>query len=208
MDIAELHRTIEAIIFASGEPVSVKRIAQVIELDEETTLSLCNGLADRIKSSDTALLLLKTDDQFQFVTKSEYAPYIRSALEMRRNAPLSNAAMEVLAIIAYNEPVTRNLVERVRGVDCSGVISSLLAKGLIEEKGRLDLPGRPMQYKTSSLFLRCFGMESLAQLPKLPGDTSESDFEGQMVVDDFVDMGDAAASQEYADEYSEDSFGE
>lgn len=213
MDIAELHRTIEAIIFASGEPVSVKRIAQVIELDEETTLSLCNGLADRIKASDTALLLLKTDDQFQFVTKSEYAPYIRSALEMRRNAPLSNAAMEVLAIIAYNEPVTRNLVERVRGVDCSGVISSLLAKGLIEEKGRLDLPGRPMQYKTSSLFLRCFGMESLSQLPKLPGDTSESDFEGQMVVDDFVDMGESIETeQNYSQsefyEESEESFEE
>ncbi|MBQ9994254.1 MAG: SMC-Scp complex subunit ScpB, partial [Clostridia bacterium] len=116
---------------------------------------------------------------------------IRSALELRRNTPLSNAAMEVLAIIAYNEPVTRNLVERVRGVDCSGVMSSLLNKGLIEEKGRLDLPGRPMQYKTTTLFLRCFGMESLAQLPKLPSDTAE-EIEGQMTVDDAVESAEEA----------------
>ncbi|MBQ4313351.1 MAG: SMC-Scp complex subunit ScpB [Clostridia bacterium] len=191
MEVQRYERIIEAVLFASGEPVSVSRLAEVLDMDAETVIGLCNQLSDRIDESGSALEIVRTDDKFQLCTKSEYAPYIRSALELRRNTPLSNAAMEVLAIIAYNEPVTRNLVERVRGVDCSGVMSSLLNKGLIEEKGRLDLPGRPMQYKTTTLFLRCFGMESLAQLPKLPSDTAE-EIEGQMTVDDAVESAEEA----------------
>ena len=139
--------------------------------------------------SGSALEIVRIEDKLQLCTKKEYAQYIRTALDMRRNAPLSQAAMEVLAIIAYNEPVTKNLVERVRGVDCSGVISSLMAKGLIEEKGRLDLPGRPMLYKTSELFLRCFGLTSLKQLPKLPDD-SDDQIDGQLSVEDVVDAAD------------------
>ncbi len=184
MRVDELIRGIEAVIFASGEPVSIGRLGAVFGLDDEVVIGLCGKLAERMESSGSALRLVRTDDRFQICTRSEYAEYIRSALELRRNTPLSNAALETLAIIAYNEPVTKNLIERVRGVDCSGVVSSLLAKGLIEEKGRLDLPGRPMLYKTSALFLRCFGMESLEQLPKLPGDDEQ--LEGQMTVADAI----------------------
>lgn len=186
MEIKELCRAIEAVLFASGEPVSISRLAEVFDIDAETVSGLCNALSDRIDESGSALKLVRTEDKFQLCTRAEYASYIRAALELKRNTPLSPAAMEVLAIIAYNEPVTRNLIERVRGVDCSGVVSSLIAKGLIEEKGRLDLPGRPMLYKTSSLFLRCFGIESLTQLPRLPEDDKIDQLEGQISVEDVV----------------------
>jgi len=188
VEIKEICRAIEAVLFASGEPVAVDKLAQVLDMDVETVTALCGKLADALDDSGSSLEVVRTEDKFQLCTRSQYAPYIRAALEIKRNTPLSPAAMEVLAIIAYNEPVTRNLVERVRGVDCSGVISSLLQKGLIEEKGRLDLPGRPMQYKTSSLFLRCFGIESLEELPRLPDDKRDSDqLYGQMSVEDAIE---------------------
>jgi len=181
------------VLFASGEPVSADKLGEVLDMDAETITALCGKLADSLDDSGSALEVIRTEDKFQLCTRSQYAPYIRSALELKRNTPLSPAAMEVLAIIAYNEPVTRNLVERVRGVDCSGVISSLLQKGLIEEKGRLDLPGRPMQYKTSSLFLRCFGIESLAELPRLPDDKRDSDqLYGQMSVEEAIEADNAS----------------
>lgn len=193
MEINEAIRTIEAVLFASGEPVSIGRLSQVLEIDENTITALCNKLSDRIDESGSALKLVRTADKFQLCTRAEYATYIRAALDLRRNTPLSPAAMEVLAIIAYNEPVTRTLVERVRGVDCSGVISSLLTKGLIEEKGRLDLPGRPMQYQTSALFLRCFGIESLEQLPRLPSEEQAEQIDGQMTVEEAI-----TKNEEYA----------
>ncbi len=186
METKEIYRAIEAMLFASGEPVSVGRLGEVLGLDEKAVTAFCLQLTDKYEEKGSALEIIRIEDKFQLCTKAQYASYIRAMLEMRRNTPLSQAAMEVLAVIAYNEPVTRNLVEQVRGVDCSGVISSLLAKGLIEEKGRLDLPGRPMQYKTSDLFLRCFGMQSLAELPRLPGDADEEQIEGQLSVDDVL----------------------
>lgn len=189
MEIKELLRTIEAVLFASGEPMSVERLARVLELDAETVENLCQRLGDRIDASGSALELVKMDDKYQLCTRSEYAQYIRTALELRRSTPLSPAAFEVLAIIAYNEPVTKNLIENVRGVDCSAVVSGLLAKGLIEEKGRLDLPGRPMLYKTSELFLRCFGLESIRDLPVLPADAKNDQIEGQLSVDELIDAG-------------------
>lgn len=188
--VNELLRAIEAVLFASGEPIPVDRLAQVLEIDEETAVNLLGKLSDKIDESGSALQIVRMDDKYQLCTRSEYAPYIRSALELRRNTPLSQAAMEVLAIVAYNEPVTKNLIESVRGVDCSGVVSSLLAKGLIVECGRLDLPGRPMLYRTSELFLRCFGIESLNQLPKLPGDIDSEQIEGQSIVEDIIDQED------------------
>ena len=203
METKEIYRAIEAMLFASGEPVSVGRLGEVLGLDDKATTAFCLQLSDKYEESGSALEIVRIEDKFQLCTKSQYAPYIRAALELRRNTPLSQAAMEVLAIIAYNEPVTRNLVEQVRGVDCSGVISSLLSKGLIEEKGRLDLPGRPMQYKTSDLFLRCFGMQSLAELPRLPGDTDDEQIEGQMSVDDVLSAN--GFSEENTDSESFDS---
>ena len=184
MDQEELVRRFEAVIFASGEPIELGRLAQIFELEEAQAEEICSLLAERLEQSGSALRLSRTNDEYQLCTRSEYGVYIRAALELRRNTPLSNAAMETLAIIAYNEPVTRNIIEKVRGVDCSGVVSSLITKGLIEEKGRLDLPGRPMQYQTTSLFLRTFGIESLAELPPLP-EFGESAPDG--ITDDISD---------------------
>ena len=108
------------------------------------------------------------------VSCKEYAPQIRTVMDLRRNTPLSQAALEVLAVVAYNQPVTKAFVEQVRGVDCSGVIGSLTAKGLVEEKGRLELPGRPLLYGTTENFLRCFNISSIDELPPLPENDEES----------------------------------
>ena len=104
----------------------------------------------------------------RFVTREEFAPYIKKAFDIKRRTPLSPASLEVLAVIAYNQPVTRAFIEQVRGVDCSGVVSTLVEKGLIEERGRLELPGKPLLYGTTKNFLRCFGISDLSELPELP----------------------------------------
>ncbi len=170
MNAKQLQATLEAILFAVGEPIEISRLSQSLEIDEETvTLSLKN-LAATLEERNSGLCLLRLDDKYQLCTKSDFAPEIRKVLEVKKNAPLSNAAFEVLAIIAYNQPVTKSFVEQIRGVDCSGVMASLCQKSLIEEKGRLDLPGRPLIYGTTPEFLRCFCISSLDELPSLPSD--------------------------------------
>ena len=117
---------------------------------------------------NSGLMLIRIDNKYQLCTREVFSENVRKLMEIRKNAPLSNAAFEVLAIIAYNKTVTRSFIEQVRGVDCSGPVSSLVQKGLIEEKGRLDLPGRPLIYGTTDRFLRCFSLNSLDDLPELP----------------------------------------
>ena len=168
MEIKQYQAAIEAIVFASGEPVPVSRLALALELDEETTRRIAEDWMQDVNTRAGGMTALKLDDSFQLCSSKAYAGYVRKAMDIRRNTPLSQAAMEVLAIIAYNQPVTRPFVEQVRGVDCSAVIQGLQQKGLIEEKGRMDLPGRPLLYGTSANFLRCFGVSSLDQLPPLP----------------------------------------
>ncbi|MGN0475534.1 MAG: SMC-Scp complex subunit ScpB [Acutalibacteraceae bacterium] len=169
-----LRAAVEAMIFAGGDPVSCERMAGVLGVSMDMIDSLCSELNEYYDESGSALRVVKLGKQYQLSTRDEYAGMIRTLLDLKKDVPLSNAAMEVLAVIAYNEPVTKNFVERVRGVDCSGVVNTLLARGLIEEKGRLDLPGRPMQYATSPNFLRCFGLESIGELPTVPSETAEN----------------------------------
>lgn len=168
MEIKQYQAAIEAILFASGEPVPLSRLALALELDEETTHRIAEDWAQDVNTREGGIVVLRLEDQYQLCSSKAYAGYVRKAMDIRRNTPLSQAAMEVLAIIAYNQPVTRPFVEQVRGVDCSAVIQGLQQKGLIEEKGRMDLPGRPLLYGTTSNFLRCFGIASLDQLPPLP----------------------------------------
>ena len=168
MEIKQYQAAIEAIVFASGEPVPVSRLALALELDEDTTRRIAEDWVQDVNTRAGGMTALKLDDSYQLCSSKAYAGYVRKAMDIRRNTPLSQAAMEVLAIIAYNQPVTRPFVEQVRGVDCSAVIQGLQQKGLIEEKGRMDLPGRPLLYGTSANFLRCFGVSSLDQLPPLP----------------------------------------
>ncbi len=159
---------IEAMLFAAAEPVECEKIAAVLEIETSEVLSLIAALQQEYVERESGLCILKLAESFQLCSRKEYIEQIRALLELRKNTPLSQAALEVLAIVAYNQPVTKAFIEQVRGVDCSGVLRSLTEKVLIEEKGRLDLPGRPLLYGTTDNFLRCFGMESLEDLPELP----------------------------------------
>lgn len=168
MKASKLSAAAEAILFAAGEPLEIERIATALEIENEICEQVLYNLGAELDEQNSGIALLKLGDKYQLASRSEYAEVIRKALEMRKNTPLSQAAFEVLAVIAYNQPVTKSFVEQVRGVDCSGVIATLCQKNLIEEKGRLDLPGRPLIYGTTADFLRCFSLSSLEELPPLP----------------------------------------
>lgn len=159
---------LEAIFFASGEPVSLSKIAKVFEISELDAFDLCEKLRQKLNKNTSGLKLIKIKESYQMCTKGEYKKYIQEIMDLKKNTPLSCAAMEVLAIIAYNEPVTRAFIDQVRGVDCSYLIGSLCQKGLIEERGRLELPGRPLLYGVTDNFLRCFNLETLQDLPLIP----------------------------------------
>ena len=167
---------LEAVLFAVGEPIEIERLAQALQEDETVIDQALQKLHDKYNKDECGICLLKLDNKYQICTKKQYADSIRAVIEVKKNAPLSQAAFEVLAIIAYNQPVTKSFVEQVRGVDCSGVIANLCQKSLIEEKGRLELPGRPLIYGTTSDFLRCFSLTSLSDLPPVPqkNEASES----------------------------------
>lgn len=194
MKINKLNAAIEAILFSSGEPVETEKIAQALEVETDTVHKLVDNLSIQYDDRQSGLQIIKLGDKYQMITRSDFSDYVRSVLEVKKNAPLSQAAFEVLAVVAYNQPVTKAFVEQVRGVDCSGVVNTLCQKGLLEEKGRLDLPGRPLLYGTTDEFLRCFSVSSLDELPSLPheGKTEENDEEetGDDIVDDDISVQD------------------
>ncbi|MDO4494996.1 MAG: SMC-Scp complex subunit ScpB [Oscillospiraceae bacterium] len=164
----QIRAACEAILFASGEPVEAARIAEALELDIDTVNGAMWELGRALDERGSGICLLRLGSKYQLCSRSDYAQQVRSVLDIKKNAPLSPAAFEVLAVVAYNQPVTKAYVEQIRGVDCSGVIATLCQKGLLEEKGRLDLPGRPLLYGTTPDFLRCFCLSSLSELPELP----------------------------------------
>ena len=165
--LKNLEGAIEAILYAAGYPVKYAKIAEVLGLDVLNTKTLVEHMAEQYNADNSrhGLSLLMFEDTCQFCTKEAYAPYIREALGIRRGGNLSASSMEVLAVVAYNQPVTRSFVDQVRGVDSSYAVNSLIDKGLIEACGRLDAPGRPMLYVTTEKFLRVFGLLSLSELP-------------------------------------------
>lgn len=167
-NVNQIRSDAEAVLFASGEPMPIARLAQALEIDEETAERLCEDLRQEYAMRKGGIVLKRLEDAYQFCTVESSAEAVRRALEIRRNTPLSQAALEVLAVIAYNQPVTKAFVEQVRSVDCSAVIQGLMLKGLVEERGRLELPGRPLLYGTTAGFLRSFGLQTLADLPPLP----------------------------------------
>jgi len=168
LNVNELKASVEAILFAAGEPVLVNRIANALEIDSVYAVQALEDLRADYEEHSAGLCIAKLGDKYQMCTRKEFSENVRKVLEMRRDMPLSQAAFEVLAVVAYNQPVTKSFIEQVRGVDCSGVITLLSQRGLIEERGRLDLPGRPIIYGTTPAFLRCFCIESLDELPALP----------------------------------------
>ena len=168
MELKEIESAIEGILFAAGEPVGVERICLALEIDRATADAVCQRLADAYSYERRGIRLLKLDSSYQLCSAPEFAPYIRRAFESRRPARLSQPALEVLAIIAYYQPTTRAYVDQIRGVDSAYTISLLLDRKLIEECGRLQVPGRPHLYRTTKQFLRAFHLTSLDDLPELP----------------------------------------
>ena len=194
MEIKQYQAAIEAIVFASGEPVAVSRLAEVLDVDEETATRLADDWMQDVNTRGGGLVVVRLDERYQLCTNKEYAGYVRQAMDIRRNTPLSQAAMEVLAIVAYNQPVTKAFIEQVRGVDCGAVVQGLAAKGLVEEKGRLELPGRPLLYGTTADFLRCFGISSLDELPPLPQKDEGEDMV-ETTLDEVIEEADGPAPE-------------
>lgn len=168
MEFDFLNGAIESILFASGEPIEASKLAQSLEIDTATLENVIDNMIDAYENEGRGITILKLNNTYQMSTRNFFGEITKRALDHRRNTPLSNAAMEILAIVAYNQPVTKGYIEQIRGVDCFYGINSLIEKGLLEERGRLEAPGRPRLYGTTPDFLRCFGIESLDKLPPLP----------------------------------------
>lgn len=159
---------LEAMLFAHAEPVEVERLADALRISAAETETLLERLQKRYDEEERGFALLRFGpDRWQMTTRPYYGEMVKRILDTRRNAPLSPAALEVLAVIAYNQPVSRSFIEQVRGVDSSSTVTKLLEKGLIEEAGRLDLPGKPVAFQVTDSFLRVFGLGSLQDLPPL-----------------------------------------
>ena len=180
LEMKEVEAAIEGILFASGEPVAVDRICMAMDMDRPTVELVLQRLQDYYSYERRGIRLLKMEDSYQLCSAPEYGDQIRKAFEIRKPAKLSQPALEVLTIIAYYQPTTRAYVDQIRGVDSSYTVGLLLDRHLIEECGRLQVPGRPRLYRTTQSFLRAFHLNSLEDLPQMPG--LEAD--GQMRLDD------------------------
>lgn len=167
MEVEELQRAIEAILFAAGERVDISRMASVLETDPSEVEQAADALADRYAFERRGIRILKLEKGYQMVSSGEMADFVTRALETRKPPKLSSSQLETLTIIAYYQPATKAMVEQIRGVDSAYSVAALLNKKLIEEAGRLNVPGRPIQYKTTPDFLRTFGLSSLEELPPI-----------------------------------------
>ena len=167
MEMNELHRGIEAILFAAGEPVELARLSMALEADPKDVAAAAEELVNDWAYQRRGIRILKLDTAWQMASSGECADYVTKALETRKPPKLSASQLEVLTIIAYYQPATKAMVEQIRGVDSSYSVGALLNKKLIEEAGRLNVPGRPIQYKTTAGFLRTFGISSLEELPEI-----------------------------------------
>lgn len=196
MELNYMSGAVESILFASGEPIERKKLSEVLEIDPERVDQIIDELRESYRNENRGFEILKLEQTYQMCSSPYYGEITKKALDHRRNTPLSNAALEILSIVAYNQPVTKAYVEQIRGVDCFYGINALVEKGLIEEKGRLDAPGRPWLYGTTADFLRCFGLKSLEELPDLPRlEMPGDEVEGQQTFDDVL-QGEAASASE------------
>ncbi len=168
LDIEYLSLCAEAALFASGSSVEFDRLAEAIGTEVCNIPDILKHLKKIYDERDSAISLYVMENSAVFATKKEYAEVVKTALNLRKNQPLSKASLEVLAIIAYNQPTTRAFVDKVRGVESPSVVASLCEKGLIEEKGRLEAPGRPVLFGTTPVFLRTFGLTSISELSEIP----------------------------------------
>lgn len=199
MDERDLTRAIEAILFASGDPVSAERIALVLDSDKDTVLRLGKKLAAEYERGGRGIRIVRLNDSLQMHSAPEWAAEITRALEQRRAPKLSQASLEVLAVVAYFQPVTRAYIEQMRGLDSSYTVGVLAERGLIEPCGQLETVGRPTLYRTTDLFLRTMGVESIDDLPPLPEITgSDAALQLQRQVDELkaAEAGRAEATEQ------------
>ena len=167
MEQIEIQRIVEAILFAAGERIEISRLAAVLDVDQEEIVTAVDALADEFAFNRRGVRILKLENGYQMVSSGEMADYVTKALETRKPPRLSASQLETLTIVAYYQPATKAMVEQIRGVDSSYSVGALLNKKLIEEAGRLNVPGRPILYKTTPDFLRTFGLRSLEELPAI-----------------------------------------
>lgn len=163
---------IEAILFAAGDSVPVARLSLILGVSEEDVSAAAAELQEQYSSQQRGMRILRLEDKLQMCSAPEFAPYISKVLEQRKPPALSQPALETLAVVAYFQPVTRAYIEQVRGVDSSYTVGMLCERGLIEESGRLDVPGRPVLFRTTDIFLRTMGICSISELPPLPDMTN------------------------------------
>jgi len=192
MDCTELQRAVEAVLFAAGEPVEISRLSAVFEVDEAEIVSSVSALADELAFQRRGIRIVRLEDAYQMVSSGEMADFITKALETRKPPKLSSSQLETLTIIAYYQPATKAMVEQIRGVDSSYSVSALMNKKLIEEAGRLNVPGRPIQYRTTPDFLRTFGISSLEELPVI----EKIDFAEPIIEDAPAELSQEATEKE------------
>lgn len=197
MEHDELLAAVEAILFASGDPMKASRIAQVLGEETQTVIGIARELQEAYLESASGIRLVQMNDSLQLCSAPEYATYVVRALEQRKPPKLSQSALEVLAVVAYFQPVTRAYIDQVRGVDSSYTVGMLTERGLIEPCGRLEAPGRPTLYQTSALFLRTMGMITLDELPVLPDlATNEGAEKLQAAIEQLQNRGEQIAIEE------------
>ncbi len=184
LEMKELEAAAEAVLFAAGEPVHIDRICLALELDRLSAEEVLRRLGDCCAFERRGIRLIRMEESWQLCSAPEYGRMIRRAFELRKSARLSQPALEVLAIIAYYQPTTRANVDQIRGVDSAYTVGLLLERKLIEECGRLQVPGRPRLYRTTEHFLRSFHLSSLEELPELPGMTEEQLYPGEPAQED------------------------
>lgn len=198
MEINKLKSMIEAILFAAGRPVTKNEIVLALEISEEDVENIIQNMQEEYKNESRGIELIKVEDSYQLCTKKELYEYVYPVLDKRNKPNLSNAALETLSIIAYNPKITRAEIEAIRGVSADACVYKLLEYGLIEEAGKIDLPGKPMSYETTNEFLRMFGYSSLEDLPELP--RYKLDENKQIVIDDLIEEGKTEAPEPSGEE--------
>ena len=173
-----MENIVEALLFASGEPVKIMDIANVLNVDCRKAIEIVDKYAKSLEDNKRPLMIRKLDDAYQLCTEPKYYEYISKLYEPKQKQGLSNAAMETLSIIAYKQPITRSEIEKIRGVNSDKSVSSLMEFGLVSELGKLDAPGKPRLYGTTDNFLRVFGYSSLSELPEIILEENEEKVEG------------------------------
>lgn len=188
MDIKTIEAIIEGVLFAAGDSVPLEKLSDIVDVDTKTLKSIINNLADRYDHEKSGIMIISLENSYQMCTRPDYNEYISRLAEPKKGHNLSNAALEVLSVIAYKHPVTKTVIEQIRGVSSDTIVNRLVERGLVKEAGRLDAPGRPMLFKTTEEFLRCFNLKSLSDLP----DYEKIRNSGETVPEDKVlkDVGD------------------